>query len=501
MASIRMRLTAWNGGVLVFVLCLLAASAYAFLRYATLAQVDRALEQQVRLVVLTARAQPHGGGNDDMAALIKDLEDHGIVATRAGDMPDTFLTTPVRLEENDELHPTPWKESPGLPDIDRADLRAKLSMRRDDEEAFSVRGRHGGLRALVERVPLGPRTLTVIATQPLHATAELLETARVAALVALPIVVLLALITGYLLARGALDPIAAMTSEARRIGARTLHERLSIRNPHDELGQLALTFNEVLERVDDAMEQQRRFTADASHELRTPIALIRAEADVALAGSAASEDEYRSALGVIRDGSQQLSRIVNDLFLLARADAGQTLISPQSIDLAETVTSAAYSMRSLADAAGVTLNVEVPPDAPYHGDEELLRRALVNLLDNAIKYSVAPGNVDVVLARTETEYRISVTDDGPGISPDDQSHIFDRFYRGDSSRTHNETANGAGAGLGLAIAREIAELHGGCLELRRSNSFGSSFELLFPGQRPAVTAGSFSLLTIERKAP
>lgn len=483
MASIRVRLTAWNGGVLVFVLCLFAATAYAFLRYATLAQVDRALEQQVRLVALSAKAQRNAGPGEGVPAFLKDLEVHGMLATTADGLVDTFLTAPVRLEEDDSLHARREVMRSAKPDIDWADFSAKVTAKRDDEEAFSVRGRRGGVRALTERVTVDGRTITIVATQPLHETVELLETARDAALVALPVVIVLALLAGYALARRALDPVAEMTSEARRIGARTLHERLSIRNSRDELGQLALTFNDVLQRVDAAMEQQRRFTADASHELRTPIALIRAEADVALSGTAGSDAEYRAALGVIRDGSAQLSRIVNDLFLLARADAGQTLIAPREIDLNELVSTAVYSMRSLADGAGIVVNVLATTEAPHHGDEELLRRALVNLLDNAIKYSNAPGRVDVLLERDETGYRILVMDDGRGISADDAAHVFERFYRGDSSRTHNESANGAGAGLGLAIAREIVELHGGRLDLRSSDATGSVFELFLPFRR------------------
>ncbi|MEP7348103.1 MAG: HAMP domain-containing sensor histidine kinase, partial [Gemmatimonadaceae bacterium] len=283
--------------------------------------------------------------------------------------------------------------------------------------------------------------------------------------------------------------IAAMTAEARRIGSRNVHERLSVGNPGDELGQLAITFNEVLQRVDSALEQQRRFTADASHELRTPVALIRAEADVALSEGAASDGEYRAALSVIRDGSQQLSRIVNDLFLLARADAGQTVMSPHVMYLDELVSSTVQSMRLLADAKHIQLHVLPLAEVSFQADEELLRRALFNLLDNAIRYSPDASQVHVALERDEKWYRIAVTDDGPGIGADDQLHIFERFFRGDSSRAHSESANGAGAGLGLAIAREIAELHGGQLRLRRSDASGSSFELILPA------TGSVELVT------
>jgi two-component system OmpR family sensor kinase len=479
MASIRTRLTAWNGGVLALVLLAFAIAAYTFLRSATLAQIDRALDQQVRIVALTVKAH-QGSGRDDAATLadvVHDLETRGISVTQRSELPRTIVTSPVRIERDEEDHSSRPTNEAGM---DWGDLASTLRAPRNDDEAFFVRGQRGGSRAVSEQLKIGSLPITLVATQPMHATVELLETAQDAALIALPLVLLLALMSGYLLARRALDPISAMTAEAGAIGARNLHERLSVRNPGDELGRLATTFNSVLERVDVALEQQRRFTADASHELRTPVALIRAEADVALSDGSAHDPEYREALGVVRDGAVQLSRIVEDLFLLARADAGQPLLTRRLVDLDEMVTTTVHSLRAVAELRGVELMVKVQGEAPFFGDEELLRRALRNLIDNAIKYSQEGGHVHVALTQDDTTYRTTVTDEGAGIPVSDQPHIFERFYRGDSARGHNESANGSGAGLGLAIAREIAEVHGGQLELRRSSPQGSSFALSLP---------------------
>jgi two-component system OmpR family sensor kinase len=482
MASIRTRLTAWNGGVLVFLLLVFAVAAYVFLRSAALAQIDHSLHQQMRLLTLTARAPVEEEKEGSvMDAFVRDLESDALLVTVAPGMPNTLVTAPARIEQDEEERQRkPAGRRSAGPDLDWSDLAQKIKSPRDSNKAFSVRGPHGGSRVLTERLVIASQPTLLVATQPLHETIELLETAQYAALIALPIAVLLAIVSGNALARRALDPVASMVSEARQIGVRNLHERLSIRNPNDELGRLAMTFNDVLERVDRALEQQRRFTADASHELRTPIALIRAEADVALSGSSGGEGEYRAALTVIRDASQQLSRIVNDLFLLARADAGQTLIAPHAMRLDELVATTAHGMRALADQRGLELKVGALPSVAYEGDEELLRRALRNLLDNAIKYSNGPGCIGLSLDGDGTNYRISVDDSGPGIPTDDQAHIFERFYRGDRARGHRESSTGAGAGLGLAIAREIAELHGGRVELRRSSESGSSFDLILP---------------------
>ena len=486
MASIRARLTAWNGLVLIFILLVFAVAAYIFLRQVTLAQVDRSLRQQMRASALAAQ-EANGQSQPDSAAmkgLVRELEEVGLVVTMPSAMPNAVVTAPARVEDNSGGRRNKSESSSVSPVIDWVDLQKKMNAGRVDGNPVTVLGLHGGSRVAAQNITLASRPILLISSQPLGEAAELLETAQWAALIVLPIALLLSLVSGYALARRALAPVASMTAEAQSIGARNLHERLSIRNRHDELGQLAVTFNSVLERIDRAMEQQRRFTADASHELRTPIALIRAEADVALSENAGRtgtpEEEYRAALNVIRDGSQQLSRVVNDLFLLARADAGQALISPHEMQLDELVAATAHGMRSLAEEKGLELTVRAGFSAPYDGDEEMLRRVLRNLFDNAIKYSSGPGAIDVVLDRDATTYRVSVTDRGPGISAEDRTHIFERFYRGDQVRGYRESASGSGAGLGLAIASEIAELHGGRVDLRRSTEKGCTFELILP---------------------
>jgi two-component system, OmpR family, sensor kinase len=393
MASIRARLTAWNGLVLVFILLVFAVAAYVFFRQVTLAQVDRSLRQQMRASSIAAKEAARHAQNDTtaMKSLHRELEAVGLDVMMPRAIANAVLTAPSRVEEKG-AQTAEADSATSSTAIDWADLRNKVTAARG-ADAFTVSGGNGGSRVAIQNVTLGSRHVVLISSQPLGEVSELLDTAQLAALIALPIALLMSLATGYALARRALAPVASMTAEAKSIGARNLHERLSVRNSDDELGQLAVTFNSVLERVDLAMEQQRRFTADASHELRTPIALIRAEADVALSGDtghgAPQEEEYRAALNVIRDGSQQLSRVVNDLFLLARADAGQTLVAPHEMQLDELVRATAHGMRALAEEKGLALELRMNGSAPYHGDEEMLRRILRNLLDNAIKYSAA----------------------------------------------------------------------------------------------------------------
>jgi len=485
-ASIRTRLTAWNAGVLALIVCVLLAAAYVFIRYASLTQINRSLLQEKDLVASTIAA--HAGQQGDratlVAALISDLQTHGLEVLRSPGQADMIVTMPVSLDEDDGQASQDGNVARPPTTVDWRDLTAKVAAQRDDDRAFNILARGGQLRALAWRATLESRPVTFVVSEHFHDTAELLETARDAALFALPVALLIAVLSGYLLARRALGPVAAMTAEARRIGARNVHERLSIQDPDDELGQLALAFNEVLARVDAALEQQRRFTADASHELRTPLALLRTEAEVALSSDNAGAGEYRAALEATRDSSRQLSRIVEDLFLLARADAGQTLVVAERMRLDEMIRSTLQSLRPLAEAKGIALDTPRLPIVVYDGDPELLRRALTNLVDNAIKYMPGPGRVAVTLEAALAEYVITVSDNGPGISAADVPRLFERFFRGDSSRPHHETVNSAGAGLGLAISRDIAELHGGSVTLAHSSEAGSVFEIHLPAMRP-----------------
>jgi signal transduction histidine kinase len=247
-----------------------------------------------------------------------------------------------------------------------------------------------------------------------------------------------------------------------------------------------MAFNALLDRVDHAFSDQRRFMADASHELRTPVAIIRGEADVALSSDQRSPDEYREALGIIRDGSVRLSHTVNDLLLLARADAGNAPLRIVPFYLDELIAECARSVRSLANTTAFTVAVEPCDEVLYVGDEQLVARAIVNLIDNAIKHSSGSGAARLELRADDNWYRLTVSDSGPGIPKSAQPHIFDRFFRADVSRSRSASLDGGGSGLGLSIARWIAETHGGRLELVSSSPEGTTFEMALP-QTPTLT--------------
>jgi heavy metal sensor kinase len=299
---------------------------------------------------------------------------------------------------------------------------------------------------------------------------------------------LLASIGGYFLARKSLAPVVRMSESAARIGAANLHERLPIINERDELGGLARVINALLARLDASFEQQRRFMADASHELRTPVAIMRSETEVALSQQERSNGELRESLAIVKDETRRLTRIVEDLFTLARADAGQYKLTSKEFYLDELAAEVAHSVRTLVAERELTLQLDATQEMPICGDENLLRRLLLNLLDNAIKHTQRGGAVIISCKREAIRYVITVSDTGVGIPAEAQPHIFDRFYRADSSRLRAEEDGAgltSGAGLGLSIARWIAEAHDGTLELLHSSNEGTVFQLILPAPATA----------------
>jgi signal transduction histidine kinase len=273
-----------------------------------------------------------------------------------------------------------------------------------------------------------------------------------------------------------------MSREASGISPDELRTRLTVRNDRDEVGRLGVIINSLLDRLSSSLEQQRRFVADASHELRTPLAILRGEAEVALAHNDRPAEDYRTSLGILHDESIHMAKIVDDLFTLARADAGQIQFHAKSLYLEEIVEEAVRSIRVLAAKKDITIECALEHCVPYEGDESLLRRLFLNLLDNAVKYS-RPHSTVIVSGKLSVDkrvYLVNIADSGPGIPESDREKIFERFYRVDKARTREDGAVTSGSGLGLSIANWIADVHNAEISLTSSSESGSIFAVSFP---------------------
>ena len=294
-----------------------------------------------------------------------------------------------------------------------------------------------------------------------------------------PLVLLLASIGGYFLSRKTLSPIALMNQQTQRITAENLSARLDVMNEHDELGGLAATINHLLARLEHSFKEQQRFVADASHELRTPLAVLRGETEVALTQTR-SVAEYKASLNLITDEAERLSHIVEDLFILARQPLDQPPMIKEPVSLNALVGECARAAQVLAAPKGLKVTVNAPVHLTVDGDEELLQRMILNLLDNAVKYTAARGEIGIELAASNGDALIMVRDSGIGIPKEAQPHVFDRFYRVDKARSR---AMG-GAGLGLSIAHWIATAHGGRIMVESQAGRGSTFTVELPASAP-----------------
>lgn len=456
--SVRVRLTLWYAGVLALSLIAFAIVIY----YATSNIFHERQDESLRSTAQTVAS-----------AYVEELgEVHS--PSMAGQVVLAEITFPNRYVQVTDSTGKPLASSSNrsssivtIPPPVVASARA---------QGFS-HANINGLRVAI--VPLSSDTTLGYATvaEPLSVVEDGLAELRRDLFAGALLVLLLASGGGYFLARKSLAPIASMNSQTQRISAENLSARLDVTNSRDELGRLTATINDLLARLENSFKEQQRFIADASHELRTPLAVLRGETEVAL-GKTRSVEEYQQSLSLIQDEAESLSRIVEDLFILARQPINtRAALNKERVSLSNAVSDCARAAQVLAVRKGVRLKLEndSPPIA-LNGDEELIKRMILNLLDNAVKYTPAGGEISLTLARQNGNAEIVVRDTGIGIPETDQPRVFDRFFRVDKARAR---ALG-GAGLGLSIAQWIVEVHGGEIGVASEPGEGSTFTVLLP---------------------
>jgi heavy metal sensor kinase len=297
-----------------------------------------------------------------------------------------------------------------------------------------------------------------------------------------PVLVGIASFGGYWLTGKALAPIEAIRRKADSIQANDLHQRLDV-TIKDEVGQLARTFNEMLDRLEESFQRQRRFTADASHELRTPLTVIQSEVEIAL-NHPRSQAEYMETLQSIGMEAQRMNRLANELLLLARADAHQMQLTYEKVDLVDLLKLLEEHMQNQAEISKVDLIEDLPSSLQIDGDRDRLTEMLINLLENIFYH--APGSKATICARlNKDQAEILLKDNGPGIGAEHLAHIFERFYRVDQVRGKSRDRSG----LGLAIAQEIATAHGGHISMQSELGKGTTVTVRIPAGSRLLSSG------------
>jgi heavy metal sensor kinase len=454
--SIRARLTLWYTAVLTLVL---AASAWASYRVYERSRLARFDEELARVEALASR---------NLALELDDglaLEDAAHDALEDLELPGRLLA--VFAPDGRRLAGR-WSEA-------LAESPAALDGRADSVVQATAPAAEPHRLRWAHRRHRGT-AFVVGAAESLLPLEQELTGLRRALLGGVLAALLCAAAGGFWIAHVVLRPVASMAAEAARISERTPGFRLTAARAEDELGALARSFNQLLGRLERALAQQREFMADASHELRTPVSVARTAIEVTLARAGRPEPEYRDSLAVVGEQMRRLGRLVDDMFTLARADAGPLPLERGRLYLDELVERCLAESRLLGAAKGVELGWSGPRDLEAVGDEGRLRQMLMNLLDNAVRHTPAGGRVRVELAARPGGFEIAVRDGGGGIPEPERERVFERFVRLDASRHAAD-----GAGLGLPIARMIAEAHGGSLALAESDASGSSFVVRVPG--------------------
>ncbi len=453
--SVRFRLTAWFVVALFLIILVFSLGIYSFVRSSLWKQMDRRLDEDLATVEKLLREEP-----DELI----EMGEHGTIR---------FLRV---IQDNQILYETRGWSS--------AQLEGAMENVKSDSFWLwqSPVGRNYRLRAASLYVQNDTYRMAIAQdAEPIHDSLQILSLTLI---VSVPCMLVLAVIGGYLLAGRVLSPIGAMASKAQEITAERLSERLPIDNPNDEFGRLATVFNETLARLQDSFDRLRRFTADASHELRTPLTALRSVGEVGLREEL-DLAAHRDVIGSMLEEADRLASLVDNLLTLTRVDSGRITLNPEPVNLGEVANDVVDCLGVLAEEREQDLSVEVERDADALVDRATLRQALINLLDNAIKYTETGGKIRLKTGKTpDGRAMVEIIDDGPGIASEHCEAIFDRFYRVEPGRS-SETG---GAGLGLAIARHVVEINGGLVELESKLGQGSTFRIVLPAQERGETA-------------
>jgi heavy metal sensor kinase len=461
--SIRFRLTAWYAGLLTLVYVLFAALLMLRLQSYLQANVLETQARRARQIATTliARIEPAAEAAvvEEIKALYSpELSDRFIRITRADGSVLYRSGEPSDHSFNSE--DVPPVVAPIL-----QDLRRKQRLP-DGRTILIAAVDVGGAAHNTYTVEVGVSTASILAL--LHQLLWLIA-------LGLPVTVVVAVSGGSLLVKRTLAPVERIASKAELITHHNLAERLPVVRTGDELERLAISLNHMITRLDDAFQQSKRFVADASHELRTPLTVLRSELESLAQNPFGALDPYERLSSLLQP-VERLSKTIERLFALSRLDAGEAQTEWVGIDLGELVATTADQMLLLAADKGITVTCEARERVMVTGDRSRLKQVIVNLLDNAIKYTPVDGAVRLRVDAVEGRAVLTVADSGIGLPAEAVPHVFERFYRVDATRSDDT----GGAGLGLAIVKTICDAHGAMVRVVSELGRGSSFHVTFP---------------------
>jgi two-component system, OmpR family, sensor kinase len=476
--TVRARLALWYVAALSGVLILFSAGVYVLFSRTLQNRLDGELlsAAQVTQLALNHEIEEHGGRDAGEASLRDVLRTmHQI----------SFPRTAIAVWDGSRL----VADKSGLHGLNTLAMKPQPGSRRS-VRTVQVSGIRYRVLVTDARVPIINANYQVTVNEWLGDAEAELANLRYVLLLSVPLFVILSAAGGHFLARKSLRPVSDMARTMERITSANLDQRLTIPNRADEFGRLGETFNRLLDRLGQAFAHRQRFMADASHELRTPLSVALTATQFTLQKPDRDSTELREALTVVEEQLRRLKRIVEDMFVLAQADAGAYKPSFSPVYLSDVADEVLRAARVLAHAKGIEIVDSRPgDDFDFEGDEGLLRQLILILLDNAVKYTDSGGLVELKLATEQDGYALQVRDTGVGIPEADQPLIFERFYRSDKARSRRDSGAGSGAGLGLAIAKWITEVHGGAISVFSSSS-GSNFRVWLPYRRPNQLAGA-----------
>ncbi len=456
--STRARLTISFTALFGVIVIALGIAAYVLVRNDAYSKLDSALQVATGATAMSAEHEfnehpTKGGGEKDLQSVLDE--------TGSPDLADTQIL--VREHDRNAAY--------------KADIHA-IDLSRMAGDKLRNGATLAGLRIATRNLPV-PKFHTayqIYSAKPIAPALAQLERIRIGLLVLIPVGLALAGLGGYLLAVRFLRPLKELAQTIDGVTSSNLTARVQVRNEDDEIARLGSRFNSLLDRLQDAFKLQRRFMADASHQIRTPVTVALTASQVTTRDPDVNLCDCKESLQIISHQMLQLRRIIEDMFFLSQSDTASLKLDRKEMYLDDAIAEAVRAAKTLANAGRQKLKLNSPAEARCLGDEDLLKQAMLALLDNAVKFTPPGGNIDVALSRRGECWVCSVTDSGKGISEAAQSRVFERFFR--ERQPGHEAVTGAG--LGLAIAKSIAENHGGTLWLVESCPGRTTFALAIP---------------------